>query len=74
MNKAGAAGSLPPVRGELTRGVATSYAAKPLSQHFVGSTEPPPVWPDTEGTMRGMMESMPYQAAHFLRALDNSIT
>lgn len=42
-------------RGELTRGVATSYAAPPLNE-FISSpaSDPPPVWPDPEGQVRGM--------------------
>jgi len=31
----------------------TGYAAPPLSGHFVESGEPPPVWPDAEGDVRG---------------------
>lgn len=43
----------PPARGELTRGVPTGYAAPPLSKVIVGSSDPPPVWPFREGTVRG---------------------
>jgi hypothetical protein len=35
-----------PERGELTRGMPTAHAAPPLNQHFVSTSEPPPVWPD----------------------------
>ncbi|MDV3237540.1 MAG: hypothetical protein LOY58_01645 [Gammaproteobacteria bacterium] len=42
-----------PERGEMTRGMPTGYAAPPLSGHFVESGEPPPVWPDAEGDVRG---------------------
>lgn len=48
----------PPDRGQLTRGMPTSYAAPPLNSLIVQSDEPPPVWPDPDGTMRGY-EFMP---------------
>ncbi|MBU0731244.1 MAG: hypothetical protein KKE17_12730 [Proteobacteria bacterium] len=42
--------------GNMTRGVPTSSAAPPLSEMFAALTseEPPPVWPDPEGEVRGM--------------------
>lgn len=43
----------PAKRGEVTRGVATSHAAEPLSRHFAPTSELPPVWPHPEGTHRG---------------------
>jgi hypothetical protein len=43
----------PPERGELTRGIATGYAAPPLNKTIVGGSDPPPVWPYAEGTVRG---------------------
>jgi hypothetical protein len=43
----------PPDRGQLTRGVPTSYAAPPLNALIVQSDEPPPVWADPDGTVRG---------------------
>jgi len=43
----------PPERGTLTRGVPTGYAAPPLNEVIVASGEPPPVWPDAEGSIRG---------------------
>lgn len=52
-----------PERGELTRGVPTSYAAPPLKAHFKASGEPPPVWPDPEGKVRGMSFSPLYKIA-----------
>ncbi|VAX04956.1 hypothetical protein MNBD_GAMMA20-1, partial [hydrothermal vent metagenome] len=42
-----------PEMGELTRGMPTTHAAPPLNSHFVSSNEPPPVWPDAEGEVRG---------------------
>ena len=44
-----------PLRGELTRGLPTGYAAAPLDGLIVAPhSEPPPVWPDPHGTRRGM--------------------
>lgn len=41
--------------GKATRGVPTGYAASPLRELFLSSTdELPTVWPDAEGTVRGM--------------------
>ncbi len=44
----------PAKRGEMTRGVPTSYAAPPLNAHIARGTEPIPVWPFPEGTERGV--------------------
>lgn len=43
----------PPVRGEMTRGMPTGYAAPPLNKVIVQPNEPPPVWPYADGTVRG---------------------
>jgi hypothetical protein len=40
-------------RGEVTRGLPTSYAAPPLSDQIVGSSDLPPVWADPTGPIRG---------------------
>ena len=45
--------AFPPERGELTRGVPTGYAAPPLNKVIAGSSEPPPVWPYAQGSVRG---------------------
>ncbi len=45
--------AFPAERGRLTRGLPTAHAAPPLQAHFAASEEPPPVWPDPEGTVRG---------------------
>ncbi len=40
--------------GELTRGVPAAWAAEPISKRIhVTGAEPPPVWPDVDGTVRG---------------------
>jgi len=44
----------PPKHGGLTRGMPTGYAAPPLNKVIVGSSDPPPVWPYAQGTVRGM--------------------
>jgi len=50
--------------GRLTRGIPTAYAAPPLDKHFPAeSAEPPPVWPDPEGTVRGLAFSPLYKLA-----------
>jgi hypothetical protein len=52
-----------PERGEMTRGMPTGYAAPPLGDLFVSSNEPPPVWPDPEGDVRGIAFSPLYKSA-----------
>lgn len=43
----------PATRGEVTRGVPTSYAAPPMLALIVQPSEMPPVWPYKAGTVRG---------------------
>ena len=45
--------AFPPKRGELTRGVPTSYAAEPLKGRIAAGSETPPVWPSPHGKTRG---------------------
>lgn len=52
-----------PERGELTRGIPTAHAASPLKRHFASTAEPPPVWPDPEGQVRGMAFAPLYKLA-----------
>jgi hypothetical protein len=42
-----------PKRGPLTRGMATAQGAPPLDKDVDLGAEPPPVWPDPDGTVRG---------------------
>ena len=51
-----------PDRGGLTRGVPTRYAAAPLNELLIQSDEPPPVWPDPEGQVRGESFSPLYKS------------
>jgi hypothetical protein len=53
--------AFPVHRGGLVRGIPTAYAGPPLSQKIAGSAEPPPVWPDPEGTVRGFEFSPLYR-------------
>lgn len=52
-----------PEQGEMTRGIPTGHAAPPLSKHFVSTGEPPPVWPDPKGEVRGSAFSPLYNLA-----------
>jgi hypothetical protein len=54
--------AFPPDHGSLTRGMPTSYAAPPLKNVISQPTEPPPVWPDPEGTVRGYEFSPLYKS------------
>lgn len=51
-----------PARGGLTLGMATAHAAPPLSMLLPQSEEPPPVWPDPEGEVRGIEFSPLYKS------------
>jgi hypothetical protein len=52
-----------PERGALTRGMPTAHAALPLRNELAPSAEFPPVWPDSEGEVRGFAFSPLYKAA-----------
>src|SRR4029077_11697439 len=59
--------AFPAEHGEVTRGVATSYAAQPLKSEIAVSSELPPVWPWHEGDTRGvglapLYKSVPHAA------------
>ena len=43
----------PPDRGGITQGMPTGYAAQPVRGLILQPDEPPPVWPDPEGDVRG---------------------
>lgn len=51
-----------PERGELTRGMPTGAAAPPLDESFASNGEPPLVWPDPDGEVRGMSLSPLYRS------------
>lgn len=50
----GAKYTFPAVSGRLTRGVVTAYAAAPLNAMIAPSSDPPPVWPYADGSVRGI--------------------
>ena len=52
-----------PERGELNRGIPTAHAAPPMSSIIIPDNEPPPVWPDPEGEVRGESFSPLYKSA-----------
>jgi hypothetical protein len=55
--------AFPAERGELTRGVATSYGAAPLRSMIAPSDDPIPVWPYKEGKQRGISFAPLYKTA-----------
>jgi hypothetical protein len=62
----------PPERGELTRGVPTSYAAEPLRGIIAQGSEPAPVWPYEEGKQRGIAFEPLYRTAPLAALRDPS--
>ena len=53
----------PAERGELTRGVPTSYGAEPLRSVIASGSESIPVWPYEEGRQRGVTFAPLYKTA-----------
>jgi hypothetical protein len=51
----------PVERGGPTRGIPTAEAAPPLNRHFPQDFPLPPVWPDAEGSVRGIEFSPLYK-------------
>lgn len=54
-----------PERSGLNRGMPTAHAAEPLVEYFMSNNEPPPVWPDPEGEVRGESFSPLYKSAPY---------
>lgn len=52
-----------PDHGEVTRGLPTAHAASPIASHIVATNELPPVWPLSDGEVRGMAFSPLYKSA-----------
>ncbi|MDZ7661657.1 hypothetical protein [Thiohalophilus sp.] len=52
-----------PDRGGLNRGMPTAHAAAPMDTWFVEDKQPPPVWPDPQGKVRGESFSPLYKSA-----------
>jgi hypothetical protein len=53
--------AFPVERGGPTRGMPTAEAAPPLKQHFPQDFPLPPVWPEAEGSVRGIAFSPLYK-------------
>ncbi len=62
----------PAERGELTRGIPTSYAAEPLRSMIAPGNEPAPVWPYEEGPQRGISFAPLYKTAPIAALRDPS--
>lgn len=62
-----------PERGAINRGMPTAYAAPPLNAHFVDDNEPPPVWPDSEGEVRGESFSPLYKSVPVAAKNDSNL-
>ncbi|MDZ7803632.1 nucleotidyltransferase family protein [Thiohalophilus sp.] len=52
-----------PERGEMNRGIPTAHAAEPMAKYMVSDNEPPPVWPESDGELRGESFSPLYKSA-----------
>jgi hypothetical protein len=64
--------AFPAQRGELTRGVPTSYAAAPLRDMIAPGSEPVPVWPYEGGKQRGVAFAPLYKTAPIAALRDPS--
>lgn len=62
-----------PERGGLNRGIPTAHACPPLESHILSDNEPPPVWPDPEGEIRGESFSPLYRSAPFAARNDHML-
>jgi hypothetical protein len=65
----GAKYAFPVVRGPVTRGYPTAYAAPVLRKRIVEGEGLPPVWPAPEGSVRGESFSPLYPSQAVLRAI-----
>jgi hypothetical protein len=63
----------PPERGRVTRGMPTSTSAPPLSERLASGDEPPLVWPDRSGTVRGESLEPLYASAPQAAARDEKL-
>jgi hypothetical protein len=63
----------PPQRGGMTRGIPTGASAEPLTSSFAAETEPPSVWPYSEGWIRGLSFSPLYKGAPQATILDREL-
>ena len=65
--------AFPPKLGELSRGMPTAHGAQPLLRQFAASAEPPPVWPDPDGEVRGQAFAPIYKQAPAAAKRDSSL-
>lgn len=65
--------AFPAKRGEITRGLPTSYAAPPLNKHIAPGSDPPPVWPYSEGQHRGVSLEPLYKTAPAAAVRDQAL-
>ena len=58
----------------MTRGMPTAYAAPPLAKLLLGTAaEPPPVWPDPDGEVRGIAFRPLHKLAPQAARADNNL-
>ncbi len=57
----------------MSRGMPTLYAAPPLNNKILSSSEPPPVWPDPEGEVRGLSLSPLFRSVPGAARTDNKL-
>lgn len=62
-----------PERGALLPGMPTAHAAPPLSAEILADDEPPPVWPDAQGSARGYALQPLYPSAPFAARQDPAL-
>ena len=62
-----------PEKGEMVRGMPTGHAAPPMKDVFISDGEPPPVWPDSNGEVRGMAFSPLYKSAPKAAQIDSDL-
>lgn len=65
----GAKYAFPVIRGPITRGHPTGYAAPVLRNRIVDGEGLPPVWPDPDGSVRGESFSPLYPSQAVIRAI-----
>lgn len=69
----GARYAFPAVRGRMTRGMPTAYAAPPLSELIQSGGDPIPVWPDPVGEVRGELFKPLYKFAPTAARADSKL-
>lgn len=65
--------AFPPRRGGLTRGIPTAHAAPPLVALLAQGDDPPPVWPHSQGTVKGVQLAPLYKSAPNAALLDTRL-